>query len=205
MQSILKLQMLECDFHRSQVSCCCRVVDAAWRMPGADATDFFNYGMDIRKWKEYAGHVQQYRLEYRMQHKISTYEAEFDADLDPDLPPELAAALAVERRQVLCLNTCRMLCFSHSARIRYQQDFYSPALGMQASADVAPMQFEAQFQMGNGRRPGPNAAHAAPGAPFLRFNAGFAQRQFNGMQSEFIVPQTSGGSFRPALQSNNTV
>ena len=81
--------------------CCCRVVDAAWRMPGADPSDFFNYGMDVWRWKEYAGSVQQYRLEYRMQHKISTYEAEADAGLDPDLPPELAAALAVERRQVL--------------------------------------------------------------------------------------------------------
>ena len=78
-----------------------RVLDAAWRMPGADPSDFFNYGMDVWRWKEYAGSVQQYRLEYRMQHKISTYEAEADAGLDPDLPPELAAALAVERRQVL--------------------------------------------------------------------------------------------------------
>lgn len=75
-------------------------MDAAWRLPGADPSDFFNYSMDMRKWKEYAARVQQYRLEYLMQHKISTYEATFDGGLDPELPPELAAALAVERRQV---------------------------------------------------------------------------------------------------------
>lgn len=82
-------------------------MDAAWRLPGADPSDFFNYSMDIRKWKDYAACVQQYRLEYLMQHKISTYEASFDGGLDPELPPELAAALAVERRQVLLPN-CAM-------------------------------------------------------------------------------------------------
>ena len=83
-----------------------RVVNAVWRMPGSDSSDFFNYGLDIFKWKQYAQQVQQYRAEYRMQHKISTYEAGFEADLDPELPPELAAALAVERRQVV--HICKL-------------------------------------------------------------------------------------------------
>ena len=60
--------------------------------------------MDVRKWKEYATRVQQYRLEYRMQHKIATYDGEQGDLLDPDLPPELAAALAVERRQMQVLS-----------------------------------------------------------------------------------------------------
>jgi len=82
-------------------------VDAPWRTPGAEPSDFFNYGMDVRKWKEYATRVQQYRLEYRMQHKIATYDGEQGDLLDPDLPPELAAALAVERRQMQVLS-CRL-------------------------------------------------------------------------------------------------
>lgn len=79
-------------------------MDAPWRTPGAEPSDFFNYGMDVRKWKDYATRVQQYRLEYRMQHKIATYDGEQGDLLDPDLPPELAAALAVERRQMQVLS-----------------------------------------------------------------------------------------------------
>jgi hypothetical protein len=83
-----------------------RVVDAPWRAPGADPTDFFNYGLTLRAWREYAARVARYRLEFTMQRKIQTVDgvgpgsglgpAPMDA-LDADLPPELAAALRAER------------------------------------------------------------------------------------------------------------
>ncbi len=83
-----------------------RVVDAPWRAPGADPTDFFNYGLTLRAWREYAARVARYRLEFSMQRKIQTVDgvgpgsglgpAPMDA-LDADLPPELAAALRAER------------------------------------------------------------------------------------------------------------
>lgn len=81
--------------------CLCRVVQAPWRMPGADPADFFNYGLNINTWKEYVARIHQFRLEFTMQKKIQTYESSNDAPvLDPDLPPELAAAVAQGRQQV---------------------------------------------------------------------------------------------------------
>lgn len=44
-----------------------RVVDAPWRLPGIDISDFFNYGMNHRAWKEYCQQIQQYREEFSMQ------------------------------------------------------------------------------------------------------------------------------------------
>ncbi len=38
-----------------------RVVDAPWHFPGIDPSDFFNYGMDERAWKQYCERVRQYR------------------------------------------------------------------------------------------------------------------------------------------------
>lgn len=78
-----------------------RVVQAPWRMPGADPADFFNYGLNINTWKEYVARIHQFRLEFTMQKKIQTYESSNDTPvLDPDLPPELAAAVAQGRQQV---------------------------------------------------------------------------------------------------------
>lgn len=82
-----------------------RVVQAPWRMPGADPADFFNYGLNINTWKEYVARIHQFRLEFSMQKKIQTYESSNDAPaLDPDLPPELAAAVAQGRQQVYYLQ-----------------------------------------------------------------------------------------------------
>lgn len=79
----------------------CRVVQAPWRMPGADPADFFNYGLNINTWKEYVQSIHQFRLEFTMQKKIQTYESNHDVPaLDPDLPPELAAAVGQGRQQV---------------------------------------------------------------------------------------------------------
>ncbi|KAK2077597.1 hypothetical protein QBZ16_004442 [Prototheca wickerhamii] len=51
-----------------------RVVDAPWRLPGIDISDFFNYGMNHRAWKEYCQQIQQYREEFSMQNRIQTLD-----------------------------------------------------------------------------------------------------------------------------------
>lgn len=82
-------------------------MDAPWRAPGADPTDFFNYGQTLRGWREYAARIARYRLEFTMQRKIQTVDGGggglgagsglgFDM-ADADLPPELVAALREER------------------------------------------------------------------------------------------------------------
>ena len=37
------------------------------RYPGIDPSDFFNYGLNERTWREYCGRVARYRLEFTMQ------------------------------------------------------------------------------------------------------------------------------------------
>ncbi|KAK9820572.1 hypothetical protein WJX72_011768 [[Myrmecia] bisecta] len=77
-----------------------RVQDAPWRQPGADPSDFFNYGLNPASWKQYCKRIELFRLEFTMQSKIQTYEgAAGMLDQDPDLPPELAAAVAAEYQQ----------------------------------------------------------------------------------------------------------
>ncbi|XP_072972439.1 FIP1[V]-like protein [Typha angustifolia] len=66
-----------------------------WRHPGVDISDFFNFGLDEEKWKDYCKQLGQLRLESTMQSKIRVYESgRSEQEYDPDLPPELAAAAA---------------------------------------------------------------------------------------------------------------
>ncbi|KAK3149493.1 hypothetical protein QOZ80_3AG0218180 [Eleusine coracana subsp. coracana] len=66
-----------------------------WKYPGADISDFFNFGLDEEKWKEFCKQLDQLRLESTMQSRIRVYESgRSEQDYDPDLPPELAAATA---------------------------------------------------------------------------------------------------------------
>ncbi|XP_042508786.1 FIP1[V]-like protein isoform X2 [Macadamia integrifolia] len=67
-----------------------------WRHPGVDTADFFNFGLDEEKWKDYCRQLEQLRLEATMQSKIRVYESgRSEQDYDPDLPPELAAAAGI--------------------------------------------------------------------------------------------------------------
>lgn len=49
-----------------------RVVEAPWGLPGIDISDFFNFGLTYRTWKEYCRQVQQFRQEFTMQVKGSS-------------------------------------------------------------------------------------------------------------------------------------
>ncbi|XWS17767.1 hypothetical protein CRYUN_Cryun33cG0095900 [Craigia yunnanensis] len=68
-----------------------------WKYPGADLSDFFNFGLNEDSWKDYCKQLEQHRLETTMQSKIRVYESgRTEQDYDPDLPPELAAATGQE-------------------------------------------------------------------------------------------------------------
>ncbi|KAJ8562208.1 hypothetical protein K7X08_011499 [Anisodus acutangulus] len=68
-----------------------------WRLPGIDATDFFNFGLNEDSWKDYCKQLEQLRLESTMQGRIRVYESgRTEQEYDPDLPPELAAAAGIQ-------------------------------------------------------------------------------------------------------------
>ncbi|KAJ8560758.1 hypothetical protein K7X08_022618 [Anisodus acutangulus] len=68
-----------------------------WRLPGIDATDFFNFGLNEDSWKDYCKQLEHLRLESTMQGRIRVYESgRKEQENDPDLPPELAAAAGIQ-------------------------------------------------------------------------------------------------------------
>eukprot|EP01121_Diplochlamys_sp_Union-15-3_P021263 TRINITY_DN8570_c0_g1_i1.p1 TRINITY_DN8570_c0_g1~~TRINITY_DN8570_c0_g1_i1.p1 ORF type:complete len:356 (-),score=52.85 TRINITY_DN8570_c0_g1_i1:25-1092(-) len=60
-----------------------------WRKPGADITNYFNYGFTEETWRAYCQKQIQMRLEQQMQSKIKVYESN---KAGAELPPELDAA-----------------------------------------------------------------------------------------------------------------
>ena len=92
------VEMSDCRVDMCQPAC--SVVDAPWRTPGADPSDYFNYGLTANTWKQYCDSVRQFQLEFTMQKKIEVYDREGKMrSNDPDLPPELAAALAKQKHR----------------------------------------------------------------------------------------------------------
>uniref|UniRef100_A0A7I4A8T3 Pre-mRNA polyadenylation factor Fip1 domain-containing protein n=1 Tax=Physcomitrium patens TaxID=3218 RepID=A0A7I4A8T3_PHYPA len=68
-----------------------------WQRPGADVTDYFNFGFTESSWKNYCLQLSQVRLEATMQSKIRVYESgRTEQEYDPDLPPELMAAQGLQ-------------------------------------------------------------------------------------------------------------
>ncbi|KAI7995164.1 FIP1[V]-like protein [Camellia lanceoleosa] len=63
-----------------------------WRHPGADLSDFFNFGLDELKWKDYCGQMEQLCLD-SMRSKIIIYESRgSEQNNDRGTPLELATA-----------------------------------------------------------------------------------------------------------------
>eukprot|EP00252_Welwitschia_mirabilis_P013764 TRINITY_DN3030_c0_g1_i1.p1 TRINITY_DN3030_c0_g1~~TRINITY_DN3030_c0_g1_i1.p1 ORF type:complete len:1425 (-),score=404.51 TRINITY_DN3030_c0_g1_i1:196-4470(-) len=61
-----------------------------WRLPGVDASDFFNFNFDEDSWKEYCKNLEQQRLEATMQSKIRVYESgRSEQEYDSDMPLEI--------------------------------------------------------------------------------------------------------------------
>eukprot|EP01119_Soliformovum_irregulare_P024871 TRINITY_DN902_c0_g1_i1.p1 TRINITY_DN902_c0_g1~~TRINITY_DN902_c0_g1_i1.p1 ORF type:complete len:414 (-),score=114.99 TRINITY_DN902_c0_g1_i1:38-1279(-) len=71
--------------------------DKPWRKPGADITDYFNYGFNEDSWKQYCSKQVQLRLEQSMQGKIKVYSSDIAPHLPSDLPPELLAMTMGDR------------------------------------------------------------------------------------------------------------
>ncbi|CAG8757586.1 13505_t:CDS:10 [Dentiscutata erythropus] len=62
------------------------VEDKPWRKPGADITDYFNYGFNEYTWKAYCAKQKQMREDQHARKKIHVYESKQEVS---SLPPEL--------------------------------------------------------------------------------------------------------------------
>ncbi|CAG8448669.1 667_t:CDS:10 [Acaulospora morrowiae] len=62
------------------------VEDKPWRKPGADITDYFNYGFNEYTWKAYCAKQKQMREDQHSRKKIHVYESKQEIN---NLPPEL--------------------------------------------------------------------------------------------------------------------
>ncbi|CAG8721604.1 5941_t:CDS:10, partial [Racocetra persica] len=62
------------------------VEDKPWRKPGADITDYFNYGFNEYTWKAYCAKQKQMREDQHSRKKIHVYESKQEVN---SLPPEL--------------------------------------------------------------------------------------------------------------------
>ncbi|CAB4483632.1 uncharacterized protein OCT59_019761 [Rhizophagus irregularis] len=60
--------------------------DKPWRKPGADITDYFNYGFNEYTWKAYCAKQKQMREDQHQRKKIHVYESKQELN---NLPPEL--------------------------------------------------------------------------------------------------------------------
>lgn len=85
-----------------------------WRKPGADITDYFNYGFNEETWKSYCQKQVSLRLEQSMQGKIKVYESK-SSDGKIDLPPELAAMVAGDTSEISTDNS------SYESSMQHQQ------------------------------------------------------------------------------------
>lgn len=71
--------------------------DKPWRKPGADPTDYFNYGFTEESWRAYCSKQVQMRMEMSMQGKIRVWEGQHKNATERQtdaLPPELLALAA---------------------------------------------------------------------------------------------------------------
>ncbi|KAH6570772.1 hypothetical protein BASA60_007561 [Batrachochytrium salamandrivorans] len=56
-----------------------------WKKPGADITDFFNYGFNENTWKTYCNKQKLMREEMQLQKRLNPYELPMDADYGFDM------------------------------------------------------------------------------------------------------------------------
>lgn len=56
------------------------VIDAPWRLPGTDPSDFFNFEMNMNDWKDYQERVRKFRMEFTMKGQIQTLDQSQAAD-----------------------------------------------------------------------------------------------------------------------------
>ncbi|KAF6255412.1 hypothetical protein COO60DRAFT_1641514 [Scenedesmus sp. NREL 46B-D3] len=76
-----------------------RVTTGPWRAAGADISDFFNYGLTEKSWRQYQRVVAKYRAAYGVRSRIEVLAASGEADDLAGLPRELVAAVSMWRQQ----------------------------------------------------------------------------------------------------------
>ncbi|XJO73606.1 hypothetical protein BDV3_004561 [Batrachochytrium dendrobatidis] len=59
--------------------------DKPWKKPGADITDYFNYGFNEQTWKTYCNKQKMMREEIQMQKRLNPYDLPMDSDYGFDM------------------------------------------------------------------------------------------------------------------------
>jgi pre-mRNA 3'-end-processing factor FIP1 len=75
------------------------VTTAPWRAAGADISDFFNYGLTERSWRQYQAKVARFRAAYDVRNSIKVLTEGVEEQL-AGLPAELVAAVRRYRSTV---------------------------------------------------------------------------------------------------------
>lgn len=104
------------------------MVDAPWKVPGAETSAFFNYNLTPAKWRAYIRDIQQAHAESRMQGRIQLYEPAVFGRADPDMPPELAAALTSKVRAYLSVGVRQFVDFEFASSCTSLQNLVGATL-----------------------------------------------------------------------------
>lgn len=87
-----------------------RVTEAPWRLPTSDISEYFNYGLTERTWREYQRKIARYRAEFFSKEDIVVLDPDGDGELNA-LPAEVVDAILELRSKVMlqpawCVVTC---------------------------------------------------------------------------------------------------
>ncbi|KAG9287643.1 hypothetical protein G9A89_023993 [Geosiphon pyriformis] len=63
--------------------------DKPWRKPGADITDYFNYGFNEHTWRAYCAKQKQTREEHHLRKRINVFESKQPEHSIPEVPQEI--------------------------------------------------------------------------------------------------------------------
>ncbi|KAJ7392989.1 pre-mRNA 3-end-processing factor fip1l1 [Desmophyllum pertusum] len=130
------------------------VDDKPWRKPGADITDYFNYGFTEDTWKQYCEKQRRMRMELQMPKKIFVHQPPTgDAGMMPDGRPRKAGP-PPERKLEGSIDVIGGEGSRVESRRRREDDAMMPMMGEGMNPDVGPP------------RPGMmNKRHFPPGPP----------------------------------------
>ncbi|XP_068701953.1 pre-mRNA 3'-end-processing factor FIP1-like [Montipora foliosa] len=113
------------------------VDDKPWRKPGADITDYFNYGFTEDTWKQYCEKQRRMRMELQMPKKIFVHPQPVDPVIMPDgrarkagPPPERKMEGSID---VIGAEGSRV-----ESRRRRDDDVMMPMMGDGMNPDVGP-------------------------------------------------------------------
>lgn len=124
------------------------VDDKPWRKPGADITDYFNYGFTEDTWKQYCEKQRRMRMELQMPKKIFVHPPPVDTVIMPDGRPRKAGP-PPERKLEGSIDVIGGEGSRVESRRRRDEDVMMPMMGEGMNPDMGP----------------PRPRHFPPGAP----------------------------------------